>query len=51
MIWDTIRSGRRDGAIVRVTVPMFGKGDRSATNAALDLVRASTPDLPRFLPN
>jgi len=51
MIWDTIRSGRRDGAIVRVTVPMFGKGDGSATNAALDLVRASTPQLPRFLPN
>ncbi|HMD98906.1 MAG TPA: EpsI family protein [Terriglobia bacterium] len=51
MIWDTIRSGRRDGAIVRVTVPMLGKGDSSATNAALDLVRASTPYLPRFLPN
>jgi len=51
MIWDTIRSGRRDGAIVRVTVPMLGKGDSSATNAALDLVQTSTPYLPRFLPN
>lgn len=51
MIWDTIRSGRRDGAIVRVTVPMLGKGDGSAVNAALDLVRTSTPILPRFLPN
>jgi EpsI family protein len=51
MIWDTIRSGRRDGAIVRVSVPMYGRGDGSALNAALDLVRASTPYLPRFLPN
>jgi EpsI family protein len=51
MIWDTIRSGRRDGAIVRVTVPMLGKGDSSAMDAALDLVRTSTPYLPRFLPN
>jgi len=51
MIWDTIRSGRRDGAIVRVTVPMLRKGDTSASTAALDLVRAITSYLPRFLPN
>ena len=51
MIWDTIRSGRRDGAIVRVIVPMYGKEETSALNAALDMVRTSTPYLPRFLPN
>ncbi|MGO9269612.1 MAG: VPLPA-CTERM-specific exosortase XrtD [Terriglobia bacterium] len=51
MIWDTIRSGRRDGAIVRVTVPMLGKEDSSALNAALDLVRTIIPILPRFVPN
>jgi EpsI family protein len=51
MIWDTIRSGRRDGAIVRVSTPMLGKADSSALNAAMDLVRSSAPYLPRYLPN
>jgi len=51
MIWDTIRSGRRDGAIVRIIVPMRDKNDNRALETALDLVRASTPVLPRFLPN
>jgi len=52
MIWDTLRSGRRDGAIVRIIVPMSARGDSAAAlDAALDLARSSMPKLPRFLPD
>jgi EpsI family protein len=52
MIWDTLRSGRRDGAIVRIIVPMSDRSDNAAAlEAALDLARSSMPKLPDFLPD
>lgn len=52
MVWDSLRSGRRDGAIVRVTVPVpEGNTARQASDEALDLAQACFPYLGRFLPN
>ncbi len=51
-IWDALRTRRRDGALVRVTVPIRQGSDGGAeSDAALDLARASLPELPSFLPN
>ncbi len=52
MVWDTFRTGRRDGAIVRISVPMTARGDGGAAlNTALDFARASSPYLSRFIPD
>ena len=52
LVWDALRHHRRDGAIVRITVPMVNPNDGEATqSAALDLARAAVPDLRGFLPN
>jgi EpsI family protein len=52
MVWDTFRTGRRDGAIVRISVPMATTDDATtALNTALDLARTSSPYLSRFVPN
>lgn len=51
LVWDALRTGRRDGAIIRVTVPMEqGKGMNAATQEALSLVHAGLPALDRLLP-
>src|SRR5271157_6108352 len=51
LVWDALRSHRRDGAIVRITVPMVSPNDSGAAQStALDLARAAVPDLPGFLP-
>jgi EpsI family protein len=50
--WDAFRSGRRDGALVRITIPIRGEDEGSVSlNAALDLARTSLPELSRLLPN
>ena len=51
MIWDTFRTGRRDGAIVRIDVPMAVQDDAAALNAALDFARTGSPYLSRFVPD
>jgi EpsI family protein len=52
MIWDTLRTGRRDGAIVRLTVPVPANGDSNeASAAAQGLATLCLPHLRRFLPN
>ena len=52
MIWDTIRTGRRDGAIVRVTLPVPANGDSNQASAvAQGLATLCLPHLARFLPN
>ena len=52
MIWDTIRSGRRDGAIVRISVPILDRArSADALSAAQDLAQSTMPYLPRFLPD
>jgi EpsI family protein len=51
LIWDSMRSGRRDGAIVRVVVPMAPGGSfDSATQRALSFANPSLPLLAHFLP-
>ncbi|MGH9482994.1 MAG: exosortase C-terminal domain/associated protein EpsI [Terriglobales bacterium] len=51
LIWDAMRQGRRDGAIVRVVVPMSaGEGVDAATQEALDLADRSLPRLSQYLP-
>ena len=52
MVWDTVRTGRRDGAIVRISVPMATQGDDAAAlKVALDFARATSPYLSRFVPD
>ena len=51
LVWDALRSHRRDGAIVRITVPLGNAGDsESALRLALDLARSSYSHLPPFIP-
>jgi len=52
LVWDALRSHRRDGALVRIVVPIVpGSNGAAESNAALALARVSLPYLPRFLPN
>jgi EpsI family protein len=52
LVWDALKTGRRDGAIVRFVSPI-GKGQDldAAMKPALELARAVAPELPKFLPN
>lgn len=51
LMWHALTEHRRDGAIVRVTLPMaYGESVATATNTALSLARASLPRLGGFLP-
>jgi EpsI family protein len=51
LIWDSVRTGRRDGAIVRVVVPMApGESFDAATQRALSFANPSLPLLNHFLP-
>jgi EpsI family protein len=52
LIWDAFRRGRRDGALVRITVPMRVQDEASVSlKAGLDLARTSLPQLSPFLPD
>ncbi|HVA65233.1 MAG TPA: EpsI family protein [Terriglobales bacterium] len=52
LVWDAMREGRRDGAIVRVLVPMQpNESVAKATQDALSLANPSLPVLRNFLPN
>ncbi len=52
LVWDALRSHRRDGAIVRVTVPVAKGSDGAAElNTSLDVARLLKPELAHFLPN
>lgn len=51
LIWDSMRSGRRDGAIVRVVVPVNpNESLAAATQRALSFANPSLPLLAHFLP-
>jgi len=51
LVLDALRTGRRDGSIVRFVVPIGKASDGSReTESALSLARAMTPLLPRYLP-
>lgn len=52
LVWDALRYNRRDGAIVRFTVPVMPGDDLAATTArAVALASASSEYLPAFLPD
>lgn len=52
LVWDALRTGRRDGAIVRFVSPIRkGQDVDAAMIPALELARAVAPELPRFLPD
>lgn len=52
LVWDAMREHRRDGAIVRVIVPVpYGQSIEPSTTIALALARASEAQLPPYLPN
>jgi EpsI family protein len=52
LVWDALRTGRRDGAIVRFVSPIRkGQDLDQAMVPALDLARAVAPELPKYLPN
>ena len=48
--WDSMRSRRSDGAMVRVVVPMR-RSEEEAMNLAAELAARVSPELPRFVPN
>lgn len=51
LVWDAMREGRRDGAIVRVVVPMAPQQSVDAvTRIGLDLANRSLPLLSQYLP-
>jgi EpsI family protein len=51
LVWDAVCNRRRDGAMVRIIVPIRpGSDGASELNTAVDLARTSMLDLPRFLP-
>ena len=51
LVYDGITTGRKDGAIVRLTT-LIRPNERDATAAARleDMVKAVVPTLPRFIP-
>jgi EpsI family protein len=51
LVADSIRYRRSDTALVRIVVPVGPAGEEAATEAALDLVRSSSPNLREFLPS
>ncbi len=52
LVAEALRSGRRDGAIIRLVVPLRRNDDRElVTQRTLEFARALRPELPKFLPN
>ena len=52
LVMDALRTGRRDGAIVRFVVPIAKGSDGNAeVDAGLEMARAVAPLLPRYLPD
>lgn len=52
LVYDTFRSGRRDGALVRITLPLLRDSDQDDMTArGLEFARAVAAPLAPFLPN
>jgi len=52
LVSDAIRTNRTDGALVRVTTPIYGaSGEQAAKDRAEGFVAELMPQLPRFIPN
>jgi exosortase D (VPLPA-CTERM-specific) len=51
-VWDSIAQGRSDGALVRVTTPILGRGGEAAAAERLrGFLELSLPLLPKHVPN
>jgi EpsI family protein len=52
LMWDSICKGSRDGALVRVSIPLSPGADvDEATATILQFVRSATPEISRILPD
>ncbi len=52
LVWDSLRTGRRDGAVVRVFIPLSrSENPDQALQTALEFARSAQPQLHAFLPN
>ena len=52
LTWDSIRKGSRDGALVRISVPLRpGVDEDEATRTILQFIQSSTPEISRILPD
>ena len=52
LVWDALRTRRRDGAIVRLVVPLRpGEDPQKPLETGLQFARLATSSLPAFLPN
>jgi EpsI family protein len=52
LVWDALRTRRRDGAIVRLVVPLHrGEDPQKPLETGLQFARLATNSLPSFLPN
>ena len=52
LVLDALRTGRRDGAIVRIVVPIRKGGDGDAElQSGLEMARSTIPLLPKYVPN
>ena len=51
LVWDAMRTGRRDGGIVRIMVPLSqGQSEESATKTGLTFARTAYEQLSAYLP-
>ena len=52
LVWDAMKTRRRDGAIVRLLIPLRSNEDtQKSLDTALQFARLADQDLPAFLPN
>jgi EpsI family protein len=52
LMLDSIRRGSRDGALVRVSIPLApGMDENDATKTILQFIRSATPEITRILPD
>jgi EpsI family protein len=52
LTWDSIRKGSRDGALVRVSMPLRpGMDENEATRTILQFIQSATPEISRILPD
>ena len=51
LVWEALRTGKTDGALIRVLVPYGGPSSSGAEAAATDLARQVYPLLREYLPD
>jgi EpsI family protein len=52
LVYDALRTGRRDGSLVRLVLPLRSREDADRVLATgVDFARAALPELRHFIPN